>query len=191
MTSAGTKGYEHGIRYHAPRRREPGPVVGVAASLLILLVAGQLALAPSARDDGDAAAVAGPVVSPTTSSEPVAADDATDDGSTAAGAAVVELRFDSGADTPSPGAADALDGVADDLLGDPAATVRVIGHAEPSNDRDLEKQLSLERALRVVDLLGRRGVPAERVEVVAAGATQAEEAEADDNRRVTVEVTPG
>ncbi len=188
MTPADTKGYEHGIRYHAPRRREPGPVVGVAVSLLILLVAAQLALAPSGRDGGTAATVAvPPVIRTTPSTEPLGAGGA----GAAAGAAVVELTFDSGADTPSPGAADVLDQVADEVLGDPAATVRVIGHAEASNDRDLEKQLSLERALRVVDLLGRRGVPAERVEVVAAGATQAAEAEAQDNRRVTVEVTPG
>lgn len=188
MTPGDEQGYEHGIRYHAPRRREPGPVVGVAASLLILLVAAQLALAPSGRDDGtEASVVVAPLTRSTPSSDPVGAGGA----GASAGSAVVELTFDSGADTPSPGAADVLDEVADEVLGDPAATVRVTGHAEASNDRDLEKQLSLERALRVVDLLGRRGVPAERVEVVAAGATQAAEAEAEDNRRVTVEVSSG
>lgn len=186
MTPVDTRGYEHGIRYHAPRRREAGPVVGVAASLLILLVAAQLALSPSGRDADDAALPVPAADLTTTSSEPVAAGAAP-----TAGTAVVELRFDSGADTPSPGAADVLDEVATEVLGDPAVTVRVIGHAEASNDRDLEKQLSLERALRVVDLLGRRGVPAERVEVVAAGATQATGAEGEDNRRVTVEVATG
>jgi len=206
VTPVERAGYEHGIRYHAPRRREPGPVLGVAASLLILLVAGQVSLA-SMLEQGVDESVAAPAATATTSATamtspsvaalPTAtAPPSTTDGPPApavTGAAVVELTYGSGADTPDPGAGDLLDEVADELLDDPAAVVRVVGHAEPSNDPDLEKQLSLERALRVVDLLGRRGVPPARVQVVAAGATEAE-APGDGalvNSRVTLEITSG
>lgn len=204
MTPVERERYQQGVRYHAPRRREPGPVLGVAASLLVLLVAGQVSLA-SARDDaGDAVPVSAPAA---TAPASPSTDDATGDatggstgdatadvtGETAEGAAVVELTFDSGADTPEPGAEDLLDQVAGRLRDDPDAMVRIVGHAEPSNDPDLEKQLSLERALRVVDLLGLRGVPSERVQVVAAGSTQAPSSDDGEagNSRVTLEVTSG
>ncbi|WP_380164952.1 OmpA family protein [Jannaschia sp. R86511] len=190
-------GQDLGVRYHAPRRREPGPVVGVAASLLIVLVGAQLALTWDGDEGGDAEDVGALGAVSTAGTAGSGGAGAADPPGTASSgpprAAVpsrVEVPFGAGQDAPEPGTADLLDDVAVLVLADPAATVTVVGHAEASNDPDLEKQLSLQRALRVVDLLGRRGVPAERVQVVAAGATRAGEAAAG-NRRVTVEVAPG
>ncbi len=108
-----------------------------------------------------------------------------------AGGLSAELLYDVGEQAPTSGAAAVLDRIAVALLEDPDATVRVVGHAGQSNDPVLEQQLSLQRALGVVDLLVRRGVPTSRVQVVAAGASEADGSPPADNRRVTLEVQAG
>ncbi len=96
-----------------------------------------------------------------------------------------------GEDVPS-GDADALLGpLVAALLADPTTRVRVVGHAEDSNDPVLEEQLSSRRAQTVLDLLTARGLPPGRADVLAVGAAEAGRSRSGTDRRVTVEVVPG
>lgn len=178
------------VRYHERRHRRPLPVVLAGAALVAVLLWAQTA----AWDAGEGTAVAAPTTTPT---EDAQADATSAPGtSPAAGTSaqptavvlLVEVRFDVGSDAPSAGADALLDDVAAAVLTDDGLVVRITGHAEPSSDVDLERELSRQRALRVVDLLVARGVPSGRAEVVAAGADQAEGRSPEDNRRVVLEV---
>jgi outer membrane protein OmpA-like peptidoglycan-associated protein len=77
------------------------------------------------------------------------------------------------------------------LLADPTTRVRVVGHAEPSNDPVLEEQLSLRRAETVLRLLVDRGIPAARADVEGAGAAETGRSLSGTDRRATIEVVRG
>jgi len=155
---------------------------------VLTLVSAQLALVgdPDGTAPRGGAAAGGPAAG-----RPVADPSAPEDepSSSAAGLPLtVEVTFGVGSDAPA-GDADAVLGpVVEALRAEPARRVRVVGHAESSNDPVLEEQLSLRRAETVVGLLVTRGIPRDRADVNAAGATQAGRSVSGTDRRVTVEV---
>ena len=177
------------VRYHVPRERSPVPALLVGVLVVTTLVAAQVWLVadPGGIGRGEVGPAGTAVAARAASVDGVSA---TPDGpDLSSGLPVaVELTFDVGSDAPA-GDADAVLGpVLDALRVDPSRRVRVVGHAERSNDAVLEEQLSLRRAETVVGLLVARGVPRERADVNAAGATQVGRSLSGTDRRVTVEV---
>lgn len=186
------------VRYHVPRERSPVPAVVVGVLAVVTLVSAQLAVA----GDGSGTAAAGTQVQTAAPASDVTppqstAPQSTAPQSTAAQSAPreddglppeVEMTFDVGSDAPSGDADALLRRVVQALLDDPTTRVRVVGHAEASNDPVLEEQLSLRRAETVLALLTARGVPPARAEVLGAGATEAGRSLSGTDRRVTVEV---
>lgn len=195
------------VRYHVPRDRSPVPPLVVGALVVTTLVGAQLSLAaepPRPAPTSSAAAVAsgpttepGPAPGPEVSGSPTAAEAGSGDASAStAGEAgglpdPVEVTFDVGADAPSRDAEALLAPVVEALLADPTTRVRLVGHAEPSNDPVLEEQLSLSRAQAVLELLAGRGVPPDRADLVGVGATETGRSPSGTDRRVTVRVVGG
>lgn len=191
------------VRYHDPRERSPVPAVLVAVLVLVTTVSAQLSLAggwgwtaplsTAAADPGDGFATP----DGDRAGQPSQDEAPPGGGAGEVGSAVpdprlqVELTFDTGSDVPAGDPAGVLGPVVAALLVDPMTRVRVVGHAEPSGDPVLEEQISLRRAGTVVALLEERGVPAERIEVYGAGASETGLSVAGTDRRVSVSVLSG
>lgn len=185
------------VRYHVPRDRSPVPAVLLGALVVLTLVPAQLSIAGQTARPAPSAAVgaaqpADPADGPrTTGPGPSAGTGAPATDRPAGPPAQVEVAFAVGEDSPS-GDTDALLGpVVRAVLADPTTRVRVVGHAEDSDDPVLEEQLSLRRAQTVLGLLVERGMPPGRADVFGAGAAEAGRAPTGTDRRVSVEVLPG
>ena len=101
----------------------------------------------------------------------------------------VQLFFDSGSSTLSPAAKQKLDGVSRLYREGNPLVMFVAGHSDSNGAEYPNLMLSAQRALAAKQALVERGIPAERLQLRAMGAslpTNANETLPEDNKRVVI-----
>ena len=101
------------------------------------------------------------------------------------------VYFVEGTDELNPEARRAIDRVVAELAGRPAPEIAVVGHTDFVGSDQFNDTLSLQRAVRVKDLLVRRGIPAKMIQTAGRGKREplipTSEAKAEPrNRRVEI-----
>ena len=101
------------------------------------------------------------------------------------------VYFMEGTDELNPNAKRAIDGVVAEIAGRPAPEIAVVGHTDFTGTDQYNDTLSLQRAVRVKDLLVRRGIPAKMIQTAGRGKREplipTSEAKAEPrNRRVEI-----
>jgi OmpA-OmpF porin, OOP family len=79
------------------------------------------------------------------------------------------VYFIEGTDELNPDAKRAIDGVAAEIAKRPSPEIAVVGHTDFTGTDQYNDTLSLQRAVRVKDLLVRRGIPAKMIQTAGRG----------------------
>ena len=79
------------------------------------------------------------------------------------------VYFVEGTDELNPDAKRAIDGVAAEIARRPSPEISVVGHTDFTGTDQYNDTLSLQRAVRVKDLLVRRGIPAKMIQTAGRG----------------------